>query len=82
MQQGDLEPSSLMLASYWSSRFEDERKRIEMQGTKDRNFLITDNPYKTKGIDFNSRQEYENHFFAIRQSNLEQVFFQVDIYIC
>ena len=33
MQQGDLEPSSLMLASYWSSRFENERKKTD-EGTK------------------------------------------------
>jgi hypothetical protein len=29
-----------------------------------------------------SRQEYENRFVAIRQSNLEQAVFQVDKYIC
>ena len=45
---------------------------------EERYFLITDNPYKTQ----NSRQEYENRFFAILQSNLEQVVFQVEIYIC
>jgi hypothetical protein len=66
-----------MLASYWTSRFGGrKRKRREREGT---HFLITVNPLKTSK---DSRQEYENRFVAIRQSNLEQVDFQVDKYIC
>ena len=32
MKQGDLEPSSLMLASYWSSKFEETEERDKKNG--------------------------------------------------
>lgn len=74
MKQVGLEPSSLRLANYWSSR---SNTRVESN-----RYFLSLTILHDQGTLKDSRQEYENRFLAIRQLDLEQVVFQVEIYIC